>query len=216
MPNSCSTCDPGCSACTGLSTNCDVGQCNPTYFYLATNSSCLLSCPNNYYPNTTTQYCTQCDPGCLLCYGSTHLMCTSCQTTAANVSYYKVIDIDTCSTTCPPGQYPYNLLLACQYCSNTCLTCNTSATDCQTCNNVSGVPYFQHQNQCLLSCPNAYYGELSINSCVGCFAGCALCFAGNNVSCTQCQTDNTTIYYLVYGSTNCSLTCPDGQYKVDF
>ena len=214
VPNSCSGCDPGCSACAVLSTNCSVDSCNSGYFYHAVNSSCLTVCPNNYYANTTTQRCTQCDPGCALCYGSGYTACTKCQTTAASVSYFKVIDVDICNTTCPDGQYPYKLLLACQYCSNTCLTCNTSAVDCQTCNNVSGVPYFQHSNQCLLTCPGGFYGELSNNTCVGCVGGCALCFGGTNYSCTKCMNYNSQVYYLVYGSTNCSLTCPDGQYQV--
>jgi proprotein convertase subtilisin/kexin type 5 len=185
---SCSICDPGCSGCSGLSTNCNVGSCNANYFYFAGNSSCLMGCPNNYYSNTTTQYCTKCDPGCALCYGSGYLSCTKCETTVGAVSYFKVIDVDICNTTCPAGQYPYQLLLACQYCSATCLTCTTSATTCQTCNNVSGVPYYQHSSQCILTCPNGYYGELTNNSCVACVAGCSLCFGGNNVSCTKCKT----------------------------
>lgn len=216
LPNTCSTCDPGCASCAVLSTNCTVGECNLGYFYYSVNSSCLRGCPNNYYPNTTTDWCTKCDEGCALCYGSGINACTKCEITNSSVYYFKVIDIDICNTTCPNGQYPYKLLLTCQYCSTTCLTCNTSATDCQTCNNVSGVPYYNHNNKCLLTCPDSYYGELSNNTCVGCFQGCALCFGGANYTCTKCRTYNSTVYYLVYGSTNCSLSCPSGQYKVDF
>lgn len=158
LPNTCSVCDPGCASCFGLSTNCTLGDCNAGYFYYQLNSSCLTSCPNNYYANTTTKWCIKCDDGCSLCFGSGITSCTKCETTAANVSYYKVIDVNICNTTCPDGQYPYQLLLACQYCSTPCLTCNTSAIDCQSCTNVSGVPYFNLNNKCLLNCPNGYYG----------------------------------------------------------
>ncbi len=175
-----------------------------------------MTCPNNYYANITTGYCTQCTAGCALCYGTGLNFCTKCQITGSNLPYFKVIDIDICNTTCPAGQYPYQLLLACQYCSPPCLTCNTSAIDCQSCTNVSGVPYFNLNNQCLLNCPDGYYGQLSNNTCVQCVTGCALCFGGNNLSCSQCKTVAGVVYYLVYGSTNCSLSCPPGQYRVDY
>ena len=215
VAHTCSYCDVSCTACITVSTTCLPNQCSTNYFYYSVNSSCLLSCPNNYYPNTTTQTCTQCDSGCQLCTGSGYTSCTQCQISTSGVPYYKVIDLNTCSPTCPAGQYPYDLLLTCQYCSTTCLTCNTSALDCQTCNNVSGVFYYQHNNQCLVNCPDGYYGKQSNNLCVACFGGCATCFDGNDYSCTKCQNYNSNIYYLVYGTTNCSLTCPDGQYKVD-
>lgn len=157
--NSCSMCDPGCISCSITSANCTITACQSGYYYYYINSTCLSTCPNNYYANTTTGLCVQCDPGCQLCTGSGLLSCSSCQITSLNVSYFKVIDITQCTTVCPPGQYPYNLLLQCQYCASSCLTCNTSAIDCQTCNNISGVPYFNLNNKCLLTCPGGYYGQ---------------------------------------------------------
>lgn len=124
--------------------------------------------------------------------------------------------MNTCTQDCPPGQYEYPLLLTCKYCAASCLTCNSSGIDCQTCTNVSGVPYFNLNNQCLLSCPDRYYGQTTSNICQGCLGGCALCFGGTNTSCTKCEDYNNQTFYLVYGSTNCSLTCPAGQYQVPF
>jgi len=156
--NTCSLCDAGCIACFLTSANCTINACKTNYYYYADNSSCISTCPKNYYANTTAKTCIKCIDGCQLCYGGSLDACTQCQTTVANISFYKVIDVDTCTTNCPPGQYPYKLLLACQYCSTPCLTCNTSSIDCQSCTNVSGIPYFNNLNQCLLNCPNGYYG----------------------------------------------------------
>ena len=142
-PNACEFCDPGCLTCVGTSTNCTINACQAGDFYYAVNSSCLRTCPDNYYANSTQQECIQCIGGCELCYGGLLTNCTKCQVSGVT-SYYKIIDIDECTVDCPAGQYEYGLLLACQYCHASCLTCNTSATDCQTCTNVSGVPYFNH------------------------------------------------------------------------
>jgi len=65
------------------------------------------------------------------------------------------------------------------YCAAPCLTCNTTSTDCQTCTNVTGVPYFNYDNKCLLACPDRYYGRIMNNLCTGCIAGCNLCFGGS-------------------------------------
>ena len=213
LPNACASCDPGCISCSITSTNCTINACNTGYYYLATNNSCLSTCPDNYYANTTTGLCTVCAAGCQLCYGGSLNECTQCQIATNNVSYFKVIDVNTCTTTCPNGSYPYSLLLACKYCDPSCLTCNTSATDCQTCNNVTGIPYFYLSNKCLAICPNGYYGETSNNTCVLCPTGCSLCYGGTQSECTKCTTALSVPYFLVYGTTNCSTSCPDGQYS---
>lgn len=51
-----------------------------------------------------------------------------------------------------------------------------------------------------------------------CFVGCALCTGPTNTSCSQCKNDvaNSLTYLLVYGSLNCSLSCPDGQYASNY
>lgn len=115
--NTCAVCDPGCIACSISSANCTINACSTGFFYFALNSSCISTCPNNYYANSTTGICTQCTAGCQLCSGGGLTACTQCQITAANVSYYKIIDINTCTTVCPPGQYPNVLTLNCNRCS---------------------------------------------------------------------------------------------------
>ena len=212
-PNVCAYCDRSCISCSIAATNCTVSSCSSGYFYFALNSSCLLSCPNNYYANTTSHNCTQCEVGCQLCFGGSLNECTQCQITAANISFFKVIDVNTCNQTCPPGQYPYPLLLSCRACHSSCLTCNTSDIDCQTCNNITGIPYFYYNNRCLLTCPAALYGEVSNNTCTVCPTGCSLCFGASQSECTKCTTSDVTPYFLVFGTTNCSTSCPPGQFS---
>jgi proprotein convertase subtilisin/kexin type 5 len=112
-PNSCAYCDNSCISCSISSSNCTINACASGYYYLPSTSNCLSTCPNNYYANNSTGICTVCSAGCQLCYGGSLTTCTQCQITASNVSYFKIIDINTCTTVCPPGQYPYQLLLAC-------------------------------------------------------------------------------------------------------
>ena len=187
-------------------------SCSPGYFYYYPDSSCLKICPNNFYGNTSTRVCTQCTSGCELCFGSGLFACTKCQIASA-ISYFKIIDVDTCTQNCPAGQYEYPLLLSCQYCSAPCLTCNITSTDCQTCTNVTGISYFNINNECLLSCPNRYYGEKSNNTCVLCTPGCNLCTGGTLLDCTKCQSEALIHYFLIAGTTQCSLSCPPGQYS---
>ena len=159
VPNACVSCDPGCIACSITSTNCTLSVCSSGYYYYSANSSCLRSCPNNFYANISAGMCTQCLGGCLLCYGGLLTACTSCKKDNNNVPYFKMIDIDTCTATCDPGQWGQVSSLSCQYCSTECLTCIDSATNCQSCKNISGTPYFNFgSSQCLKKCYGGYYG----------------------------------------------------------
>lgn len=54
---------------------------------------------------------------------------------------------------------------------------------------------------------------MSNNTCVLCTTGCSLCTGGTQSECTKCTTVLTVPYFLIYGTTNCSTSCPDGQYS---
>ena len=115
--NACISCDPGCLACSITSTNCTLSACSPGYYYYSANSSCLQNCPDNFYNNNLTGTCTQCLQGCLLCYGGQLTSCLSCQKTNANVPYFKMMDVDTCTAVCDPGKWGQLSSFSCQYCS---------------------------------------------------------------------------------------------------
>ena len=88
-----------------------------------------------------------------------------------------------------------------------------SDTDCQTCKNVTGIVYFQLNDQCLQNCPDGYWGKDSENLCYLCDFSCSKCYDEFNNTCTACTTYNNTIYYLQYGTDTCVDVCPDGQYE---
>ena len=39
------------------------------------------------------------------------------------------------------------------------------------------------------------------------------CTGGLKTECSQCQNNGVADYFLIYGTTDCSLNCPAGQYK---
>jgi hypothetical protein len=69
--------------------------------------------------------------------------------------YYKDLNSNTCSPTCPNGQYIDNVLPnICNYCNTICTVC-TSATVCLAC--VSGYFLYSPQSVCSLTCPTGFF-----------------------------------------------------------
>ena len=52
------------------------------------------------------------------------------------------------------------------------------------------------------------YGNINSLSCITCPSECLSCFAGVSTKCYTCSLG----YFLIYGTTICNQTCPDGQY----
>jgi hypothetical protein len=65
-------------------------------------------------------------------------------------------------------------------------------------------------------CPDSYYGKKSNNQCTSCDNRCTLCTGPLNDTCLSCQSiivnSLSVPHYLIYGTTICSDTCPNGQY----
>jgi proprotein convertase subtilisin/kexin type 5 len=76
---------------------------------------------------------------------------------------------------------------------------------------VNGIAYFLNSNACTVSCPIGQFGNINNMQCTTCATGCATCFGSAVSECTSCKLA-TNNYYLIYGTTYCSQTCPDGQY----
>ena len=137
------------------------------------------------------------------------MSCTACEDDGGGTNYYKVKDADECATACGSGFFEQTSTFTCEPCHEACLTCDTSATDCLTCGNVTGIVYYFLSNVCYQTCPDLYYGDSSDNTCKSCHANCSKCFAADNTSCTECIAN----HFLLYGTTECSATCPDGFYS---
>jgi hypothetical protein len=105
-----------------------------------------------------------------------------------------------------------DVLLVCRACNPVCSSC-TSYAVCQGCQSVNGVGYFLNGVTCTVTCPSNKYGQTGDNFCVPCVPSCATCFGPSSTACLTCQNDGVNDNFLIYGTSICSLSCPDGQYQ---
>lgn len=144
-----------CQSCVGP----DITDCLSciTSYYLKSDpgpSSCVTSCLDGYYKNTTTFTCQVCDPKCKTCFGNGKNQCLSCQT-GENLLENTCINTD-----CPAGYFCEKFV--CLKCDATCKTCSgLSSSECLSCE----LPRYYFGNTCYLTCPSYFYGENSTNSC---------------------------------------------------
>ena len=156
FPNDCQPCASNCITCAVLADNCTSLNCSINYYYL--NNTCLTTCPNQYYPDSSLRQCILCTSGCALCFGSGLSSCTQCLTVGGTTDYFLQYAVpNTCGTGCNAGEYKDTTHLKCKPCNSACATC-TSATVCQTCQSVNGVGYFLSGTTCTVACPSTHYG----------------------------------------------------------
>jgi len=137
----CQYCSSICLTCR--SSNTSACTSCPTNQYLFS-SSCLNSCPDFFYPDTTSGSCLSCVSPCHKCSSLT--LCLSC----LDSSLFLV------NSTCVG-------------CLSPCLTCATSRNNCTSCDILSSFSIF-HNNQCLSACPSGTY--ISAFRCVACVIPC--------------------------------------------
>ena len=100
-PNSgthtCDSCHSACLTCSG-SANTECSTCSTNnYLQPAPNANtCESTCPDGYFPNSTTNLCDACNGACATCTGPTDTECPSC-----NSGYYLQPYSTICLTTCP-------------------------------------------------------------------------------------------------------------------
>lgn len=222
----CQPCNINCATCVGTSTNCltctYVNTINIVYLY---QNACIITCPNNYWMNSTVQLdhkCTLCHPFCLVCTGPSNLACSVCgnQTVDnATVSYYKDLDSTTCNPTCPNGQYIDSIINnICVPCNSRCLKCAASSTNCSQC----AFSYYLYAPDfnCTSQCPANFYNDPVITTnyyyCTQCTPGCLTCTGPGLLSCQSCQnvTTNSSVisYYKDQIGPYCTTTCSSGYY----
>ena len=149
IANLCQVCSPTCITCATTAENCTNTNCSINFYFL--NNSCLASCPDSYYPDSSLRQCLPCASGCLLCYGAGLSACTNCSA-PGGTQYYKQTGIDTCASSCNPGEYGYTLTKQCTACNVVCATCS-SASVCLSCQSRHGVAYYLSNNECIFQCP---------------------------------------------------------------
>ena len=111
--NTCMECDIACSNCTNA-TNTECSACNTGYFLQPSSTTCLSSCPNGAFPNSTSNLCLNCDISCALCTGPAHTECSACKP-----GFFLQPSSTSCLSSCPPiYYYPNTSLHACKSKSN--------------------------------------------------------------------------------------------------
>ncbi len=120
----CLPCNTACSTCTGpLDSQCK--SCNSTTYYLASITTCFVTCPNYYFANVTSMTCDACGSNCLKCLNGS--VCTECDT-----NYHLLMSDTKCYLSCPDGFYKNTPLKLCSNCPTGCKTCDSSI-NCFTC-----------------------------------------------------------------------------------
>jgi len=126
--NQCMLCASQCITCINSSStclSCGFSTLGANFFFY--NNQCLLNCPLSYWPNSATFTCDVCNPACIACTNGSINSCSICNNVSSTI-YYKVIGANTCSTTCPNGQFiSSSKPNYCQACSSVCITCVNTA-----------------------------------------------------------------------------------------
>ena len=209
-----------CLTCSGAAIQC-LSCATTMYLY---DQSCSTQCPTHYYPDTLTNTCIMCSSNCVNCSGPYLDNCTSCNSTAFLIESECVLCYHTCLTcetaatycltcasplalfenecisTCPDGYYNNTDTQTCDECDPSCLTCQSPGTS----------------TSCL-TCADGFY--LSVDSCLSCPIGCAICLSATNcTSCLdlyfllnyQCLGNCATGYWMDIGVNqckNCDISC---------
>uniref|UniRef100_A0A3B5B2R5 Extracellular matrix protein FRAS1-like n=1 Tax=Stegastes partitus TaxID=144197 RepID=A0A3B5B2R5_9TELE len=181
-----------CQACDSQCLTCDMaGVCSscrdPTKVLLF--GECQYdSCAHQYYLNTTTRTCRECDWSCNACKGPQRTDCLQC------MDGY-VLQDGVCGPGCSPGSYQDG---------DRCLACDDHCTECAgpgRCRECQP-PYATLQGQCVLECGRNHF--LDSNVCKPCSSDCVLCDGVGR--CRACR-DQT---YLMEGY--CTPDCGHGYY----
>jgi len=150
------------------------------------NSSCISTCPDFYYGDTTKYLCAQCDSSCLKCSGPYAENCTACSSTAT-LRYWL---LSMCWSVCPGGYYANDTDNACHICptaincGNCTYSTGSNSVICTTC--AYGYYYQASSTSCLSTCNSTQYPNKANNTCSSCDSGCLSCSGPSSSMCSTC------------------------------
>ncbi|CAN9512669.1 unnamed protein product [Ophioblennius macclurei] len=196
------TCPPGyydnsqriCQACDNQCLTCDMAtvctSCRDPSKVLLFGECQYDSCAHQYYLNTTTRSCRECDWSCNACRGPLRSDCLQC------MEGY-VLQDGVCTQGCSLGFYQDGD--RCLGCDDHCRQCQgpSQCLECQT-------PYAVLQGQCVLDCGRNFFLDPSSRVCKSCSSDCVLCDGVGR--CTACH----ETAYLMGGY--CTPDCGQGYY----
>lgn len=136
-------------------------------------STCINSCPNSTYLDSTINLCITCSPNCTNCTSA--LNCMSCSSSSILYQGY-------CISSCPSGFTNIN---------QTCLPCLTGCRLCgpmYNCTSCGSGFTLLSSGTCVVTpnnCSNGYYLN-ALSSCSQCFPTCNTCNGGQSTNCLSC------------------------------
>ncbi|KAK2838085.1 hypothetical protein Q5P01_015297 [Channa striata] len=183
-----------CQACDGQCLTCDVAgactSCRDPAKVLLFGECQYDSCAHQYYLNTTTRACRECDWSCNACKGPLRTDCLQCMEG-------HVLQDGVCAQGCSPGFYQDGD--RCFGCDDHCLRCRGPG-QCEQCQ----PPYSSLLGHCVLECGRNYFLDTPSQVCKPCSSDCVLCDGVGH--CRVCR-DQT---YLMEGY--CTPDCGHGFY----
>lgn len=149
----CQKCSDKCLECEQTDKN-KCTKCRDGTFLL--NQACVLAAvcqESNYFPNQTSDECTQCDLNCTKCYGPSYANCTECE-----ASRFLDITSSSCLISCENTFYPDDSSgkRVCKKCYSPCFNCTSGGSVCYACEtgflldktNPSGSICVENSSQC--------------------------------------------------------------------
>uniref|UniRef100_A0A8D0CH89 Fraser extracellular matrix complex subunit 1 n=1 Tax=Scleropages formosus TaxID=113540 RepID=A0A8D0CH89_SCLFO len=158
MDRVCQACDSQCLTCemAGVCTSCR----NPAKVLLF--GECQYeSCAHQYYLNSTTRTCRECDWSCNACKGPLHTDCLQCMEG-------HVLQDGVCIQDCAEGSYQEG---------DTCLRCDEHCEDCQgpgRCRRCQR-SFVTLRGRCLRECGRGFFLDSALQQCTACPADCMVC-----------------------------------------
>ncbi|TRY85660.1 hypothetical protein DNTS_020362 [Danionella cerebrum] len=183
----CQVCASQCASCemAGVCTSCRdpakvllFGECQ------------YESCAHQYYLNTTTRICRECDWSCNACRGPLRSDCLQC------MEGY-VLQDGICVPGCSAGFYQD--AERCLNCDEHCEQCQARGL-CQQCQ----LPYASLNGQCVLECGKHFFLDDLTRQCTACSSSCVEC-----LSAEECRTCGENSYLK---SGRCVSDCGHGYY----
>ncbi|KAM9823010.1 extracellular matrix organizing protein FRAS1 [Syngnathus typhle] len=154
----CEACQQQCLTCEGADA---CTSCRDPAKVLLFGECRYETCAQQYYLNSTTRTCTECDWSCNACRGPLRTDCLQCMD--GDVLWDGV-----CAHGCPPGFYRDGD--GCLGCDDNCEECSGPGR-CLRCR----PPHVTLRGQCVLRCGRNYFLDAATHSCQPCSTDCVLC-----------------------------------------
>ncbi|CAJ1069789.1 extracellular matrix protein FRAS1 [Xyrichtys novacula] len=165
-----------CQACESQCLTCEMGgactSCRDPTKVLLFGECRYETCAHQYYLNTTSRACRECDWSCNTCRGPLRTDCIQC------MDGY-VLQDGVCSQSCSPGYFQDGDM--CVGCDDHCLQC-VGPGQCKRCS----PPFSTLQGVCVLNCGRSFFMDTATHTCKPCSSECVLCDGvGRCLSCSE-------------------------------